>query len=148
MYTLSRNSLKHLNGVDQRLVKIATRAIEITTIDFGISDGLRTIEEQAALVTAGASKTMKSKHLEGKAIDVFAYLNGKARWEAYFYYSICEAFIVAANEINVGLRWGGAWHIDNICSSSLNPKEASLEYIKIRTDEGKQPFLDFPHFEL
>jgi hypothetical protein len=39
------------------------RAIQITTHDFRIQEGLRTRERHAALVARGASQTMHSRHL-------------------------------------------------------------------------------------
>ena len=74
MFELSQRSLDRLQGVDERLVKIVSRAIQITDTDFGVIQGLRTEEEQKALVEKGASKTMKSKHLDGLAVDLMAYI--------------------------------------------------------------------------
>ena len=73
-YKLSSRSVSRLEGVEQELVDVVYRAIELTEVDFGVIQGLRTIEEQEALVAKGASKTMKSKHLEGKAVDLIAYI--------------------------------------------------------------------------
>ena len=62
-YNLSSRSKSRLEGVEEDLVKVVERAIELTEVDFGVIQGLRTMEEQKALVDKGASKTMKSKHL-------------------------------------------------------------------------------------
>jgi hypothetical protein len=50
-----------------------------TKIDFGVICGLRTMEEQRVLVDKGASKTMRSKHLDGKAVDLMAYIGSRGR---------------------------------------------------------------------
>jgi peptidoglycan LD-endopeptidase CwlK len=42
--------------------------------------GLRTMEEQRVLVDKGASKTMRSKHLDGKAVDLMAYIGSRGSW--------------------------------------------------------------------
>ena len=64
-FKLSQRSLDRLVGVDKDLVDVVKRAIEITTVDFGVIEGVRTVERQKELVAAGASHTMKSKHIEG-----------------------------------------------------------------------------------
>ncbi len=58
-YNLSSRSKSRLEGVEEDLVKVVERAIELTEVDFGVIQGLRTKEEQEALVAKGASKTMK-----------------------------------------------------------------------------------------
>ena len=74
-FKLSQRSLDRLDGVKQDLVNVVRRAIEITTIDFGVTEGLRTEERQKELVAKGASKTMKSKHLDGNAVDLMVYVD-------------------------------------------------------------------------
>ena len=79
-----------------------------------ISQGLRTLDEQKELVAKGASKTMKSLHLEGKAIDVMAFVNSRASWELNLYDDLADAIKEAAIIVGVPIRWGAAWHIDDI----------------------------------
>ena len=62
-YQLGKTSLAKLQGVHPNLVKVIQRAIEITGQDFGVNEGLRTVERQKRLFAAGASKTMNSKHI-------------------------------------------------------------------------------------
>ena len=71
-YSLSQRSLDRLDGVDEKLVAVVKRAIEVSNIDFGVIEGLRTVEKQEQLVASGASQTMKSKHIEGGAVDLMA----------------------------------------------------------------------------
>ena len=59
-FKLSSRSLGRLDGVDEKLSNIVKRAIEYTTVDFGVIQGLRSVEEQKELVARGLSKTMKS----------------------------------------------------------------------------------------
>ena len=67
-FKLSRRSLDKLEGVDDSLQAVVKMAITLSdTIDFGVIQGMRTVEQQKELVASGASQTMKSKHLEGKA---------------------------------------------------------------------------------
>jgi len=148
MYQLSQRSLDKLEGVDERLIKIVCRAIEVTDIDFGVIQGLRTEEEQRALVEKGASQTMKSKHLEGRAVDLMAYVAGKGCWELNVYDNIADAVKQVAIEEDVQVRWGAAWNIPDIREWEGTMEEAMNHYIDTRRSEGKRPFIDAPHFEL
>lgn len=113
-------------GVDNRLQKIAHRALEISKVDFGIPEfgGLRTAEEQNALYSRGSSQldgyTKKSNHQSGKALDVYAYVDGRASWEREHMAMVACAMLQAANELGYKLTWGGLW----------------------------SNFVDFPHFQL
>ena len=53
MYSLSNRSLKKLDGVHPDLVDVVKRAIEITEIDFGVSEGVRTLETQKEYLEKG-----------------------------------------------------------------------------------------------
>jgi hypothetical protein len=107
MFKLSQRSLERLNGVDSDLVAVVKRAIELTEIDFGITEGIRTLERQRMLFDDGKSQTMNSKHLLGKAVDVVAYFEGSVTWDKEHYVTISKAFKQAAKELNVPIRWGG-----------------------------------------
>ena len=89
-YKLGKRSLAKLEGVDERMVAVVKHAITVSKQDFSVICGLRTIEEQRALVAKGASQTMKSKHLDGIAVDLMAYCAGD-RWELNLYDEIADA---------------------------------------------------------
>lgn len=55
MYKFSKRSLDNLKGVDERLVKLMEEVLSISPYDFGITEGLRTIEKQKEYVKAGKS---------------------------------------------------------------------------------------------
>lgn len=109
MFKLSKHSLERMKGVDENLVKVVKRAIEITEIDFGISEGLRTKERQRQLVAEGKSRTMRSRHLVGEAVDVYAWVNGGVSWNKKYYHQIADAMKQAAEELDVQITWGGDW---------------------------------------
>ena len=125
-FKFSKTSLERLGGVDVRMQRIAHRALQLSKIDFGIpaSGGMRTPEEQNALFKDGASQldgyNKKSYHQTGKALDVFAYVDGGASWEREHLALIACAMLQAANELGYKLTWGGSW----------------------------TSFVDFPHFQL
>ena len=106
-FQLSQRSLDRLAGVDKDLVAVVKRAIEITEVDFGVTEGIRTLVRQEELFKKGLSKTMKSKHLIGRAVDVVAYVDGKVSWEEQYYHTIATAMKNAATELNVNIKWGG-----------------------------------------
>ena len=148
MYKLSQRSLDRMEGVDDRLVAVVKHAITSTKTDFGVIQGLRTIEMQKALVAKGASQTMKSKHLDGLAVDLMAYVEGRGSWELNLYDDLADAMAEGANAVGCKIRWGAAWHIDSIGQYKGSMEEAMNEYIDLRRSQGRRPFLDGPHFEL
>ena len=88
----------------------ASRAVYLITavrqsgIPLITTSGRRSSAEQAALVAAGRSRTMNSKHLQGKAFDVDIY-----GWDRN---SIPKWFWDALGpwaERSLGLIWGGRW---------------------------------------
>lgn len=148
VFRLSKRSLKELEGVKPELVQVVHTAIELTSIDFGVTQGLRTYEEQRQLVAKGASQTMKSKHLTGDAVDVVAYIGSRVSWELNLYDNIADAFKAAAIEHDVKMRWGAAWHIPDIRDWDGTMQDAMDSYIDLRRSQGRRPFIDGPHFEL
>ena len=147
-FKLSKRSLSRLEGVNPKLVTVVTTAITMSKIDFGVICGLRTIEEQRELVAKGASQTMKSKHIEGNAVDLMAYIGSRGSWEMNLYDDIADAMKIAADEENVSLRWGAAWHINDLREWDSSMQDAMNEYIDLRRGQGRRPFIDGPHFEL
>lgn len=147
-FSLSKKSLAKLEGVDRDLVAVVKYAISVTKIDFAVICGLRTIEEQRKLVASGASQTMNSKHIGGNAVDLMAYIGPRASWELNIYDEIADAMKEGAQQIGVAVRWGAAWHIDDIRKWKGTMEDAMNDYVDERRKQGKRPFIDAPHFEL
>ncbi|MBL4783016.1 MAG: M15 family metallopeptidase [Porticoccaceae bacterium] len=108
-FALSRQSLRRLEGVHPDLVRIVKNAITITMVDFGVGEGLRTVDRQRILVNSGASSSMNSRHLTGHAVDLVAYIGNQVSWDWPLYYKIADAMKTAAFDMDVGLSWGGDW---------------------------------------
>ncbi|WP_295244074.1 M15 family metallopeptidase [uncultured Brevundimonas sp.] len=108
-FRLSSRSRARLVGVHPALIAVVEAAIIRTPVDFMITEGLRTAERQAALVKAGASRTTRSRHLTGHAVDVAALVEGQVRWDWPLYGRIAEAFKAAALDLKTPLIWGGDW---------------------------------------
>ena len=146
-YKLGKGSLSKLQGVDERLVTVVKYAIGVTKQDFSVICGMRTFSEQQELVRKGASQTMKSKHLDGNAVDLMAYCNG-GRWELNLYDEIADAMKEGAASCDAKLRWGAAWTIDDIGEFEGTAESAMNSYIDTRRSQSRRPFIDAPHFEL
>ena len=141
--------LAKLEGLDERLIAVVNSAIFKSKIDFGVICGMRTTKEQEALVAKGASQTMKSKHLEGLAVDLMAYIGSRGSWELNLYDDIADAMAEAAREVDVPIRWGAAWTIPNIAHFDGGTMEDAMNsYIDERRSQNRRPFIDGPHFEL
>ena len=109
MFSLGPRSRQRLKGVHPDLVKVVERAIEISTIDFTVLEGLRTPERQKALVEAGASQTLNSRHITGHAVDLGAWVDNQVDWSWPLYHRIAAAMKDAARQEGVSIVWGGGW---------------------------------------
>jgi len=152
-FKLSNRSYGKLEGVHPDLVAVVERAIELTKVDFGVTYGVRSVEEQEKLVASGRSQTMKSNHLVqdsgyAHAVDVVAYDGSDVVWEINVYDDICDAFKEAAIEKGVAIKWGAAWSEGDIRTYEGTAEDAMNNYIDLRRSQGRRPFIDGPHFEL
>lgn len=119
-------SKRRLRGVDARLISVLNEVVK--HYDLTILEGKRSEERQKELVAKGASKTMKSKHLEGKAVDVAPY--PVPDWEdTYQFIYMAGRVMQEADRLGVTLRYGGDWDMDETVVSD-------------------QTFQDLVHFEI
>lgn len=117
-YRLSLKSLNRLAGVHSDLVRVVVRAIQISATDFGVHEGMRSIDRQRDLYKDGKSKTMNSRHLYGGAADLWIWpldWVDYTRWE-----QMVDAMIRASAELNIPIECGADW----------------------------KTFKDYPHFQL
>ena len=106
---LSQKSLDRLTGVHPHLVEIVKRAADLDTIDFAVLEGVRSTLRQAELVAAGASRTLKSRHLTGHAVDLGAIVAGTLRWDWPLYHKLNTVMQQAAKDQGIRIEWGGHW---------------------------------------
>ncbi len=151
-FSFGAKSRAELNGVDPRLVKIATEALARSSVDFSCNDGCRSIAEQRENVRRGVSKTMNSKHLKqsdgvGHAVDLVPFINGKLRWEWEPIYQIAAVMREVAIEHGVKLRWGGVWDktLNDLPAGAAAMKAAVAAYC---VRHPGPDFIDGPHYEL
>lgn len=149
-YSFGENSERKLKMCHPDLVKILKAAIQVTNVDFGISDTLRSDEDQLKYFLEGKSRIdprdkelrLKSKHLAdeqgyARAADLFCFVKGSPSLmydtEHLSYimgviHTVTE-ILYSAGEITHKIRWGGNWDMDGC----------------IVKDQG---FDDLPHIEL
>ena len=148
-FKLSKRSLDRLQGVNPKLVEVVKLAITVTKVDFAVIEGVRTPAKQLEYYRKGVSQiAVGGKHVEGKAVDLMAYVGDRPSWEIKLYDGIADAMKYAATALNVPITWGAAWHIKDIRSWDGTMQDATDAYAKLRYSQGKRPFIDGPHFEL
>ena len=148
MYKFSNRSKERLATCREPLQQVMNRAIELSVVDFGISEGIRTVERQAELYAEGKSQTMSSKHISGMAVDVYAWVHGGVSWQHKYYFEIADAVKQASLELKIPIRWGGAWHIKDIGTSFFHAQAMYIDYADYKKGLNQTPFYDCVHFEL
>ena len=152
-FKLSGRSLGKLEGVHPVLVDTVKRAIEVSSVDFGVIYGVRSLAEQKRLYEAKRSQTMKSKHLVQEdgyshAVDLMAYDGSNPSWDIVMYDDIADAMKAAAIETGAKICWGAAWQIDDIAKWDGTMEQAMNAYIDLRRSQSRRPFIDGPHFQV
>lgn len=115
--TLSERSTKALVGVHPDLIKVVVLAHDLCLqngLNFIITEGCRTLAKQREYVAAGASQTLKSRHIPGadgfgKAVDFAPLVAGDVSWKWPAFHPIADAFKTAAKTLNTPIEWGGDW---------------------------------------
>ena len=141
MYRFGNTSKTRLSTCHKDIQIIMNKSILISNVDFGISEGERSVKKQLQYFNEGKSKIdgikKKGKHnySPSLAVDIYPYFEGGAKWDNE-HLSYLSGIIHAVSEMlfNNGeithkIRWGGNWDMDGI----------------ILID---QSFDDRPHFEL
>lgn len=113
-HRFSQRSKDRLATCHEDLERVATLALKYSPYDFGITEGVRTIERQKELFDSGKSKTMNSRHLansngDSEALDIAVYIDGKITWEIGYYRKVAQAFFEAAIDLGIQIEWGGLW---------------------------------------
>lgn len=113
----SNLSASNLAGVHPDLRRVFDAALQRTPFDLRVTEGLRSLARQEALVAAGLSRTMNSRHLTGHAVDVVPLWDADAdgvlttaelyNWRAY--HQIAPVIKQVAKELGVPIEWGGDW---------------------------------------
>ena len=147
-FKLSNKSLNKLTNVHPDLVRVVQKAIELSTTDFSVTEGERSLAQQQANVKKGVSQTLKSKHLKQDdgfvhAVDLVPY---PVNWEINAFYPIAHAMQQAAEALNVNIRWGGCWAKLN--GDKRSPMRMVKDYSDARRKVRNKVFIDDPHFDI
>lgn len=106
-FKLGTRSLNRMVGVHPELAFCVHKAIEICAVDFGVIEGVRSMDRQRTLVADGKSKTFKSYHLYGLAVDLVPYINGRYTWEdTDAFVLISAAMREVINQYKLDIEWG------------------------------------------
>lgn len=142
-YSFGERSLKNLNTCHSDLVKVAHAALKYSQVDFGISEGERTIERQQKLYKEGKSKIdgikRKGKHnySPSKAFDFYAYVPGRKDLAFNLTHLMYLVGVITA-EANRLYESGQILH--KIRSGANWDGDGELRY--------DQTFFDSPHIEI
>jgi peptidoglycan L-alanyl-D-glutamate endopeptidase CwlK len=108
----------HLKRVHPDLARVIRRAATMWPHKdqvFFITCSTRTLEEQKKLIAAGASRTLRSRHLPGKtnklshAVDLAVRMGKTVRWDEPLFVQMSKTIKAAAKAEKVTLEWGGDW---------------------------------------
>lgn len=133
---LGQRSLSRLEGVHPDLVRVVKKAAALSSLDFTVLEGLRTVERQKQLLKQGATRTMNSRHITGHAVDLAPMVGVTVRWDWPLYLQLAEIVRSASVSENVPIRWGGTWKLLSAINGPITAKVLS------------RSFPDGPHFEL
>ncbi|RUP39333.1 MAG: hypothetical protein EKK63_10055 [Acinetobacter sp.] len=127
MYKFGKKSLAAIAELHPLLAAVCHEAIK--TVDFTVLDARRGKIEQERAYRAGNSQARfgESAHNYSPAIafDIVPY---PLSWDENKYKPLAKAILAAAKKLNVPLRWGADWDMDDKWSD--------------------EKFLDWGHFEL
>jgi hypothetical protein len=111
MPKFGKRSQERLRGVDSSLVNVLNEAIKL--MDLTILEGVRSKERQRELVASGASKTMKSKHISGEAVDVTPYpVDMESVFGLHRHYYMAGLLRGIGHMMKIKLRSGADWDSD------------------------------------
>lgn len=134
---LTTRDEQRLADVDPRLAAVVRDAALRTRQKFMVVEGRRTLARQQELYAQGRTKpgkvvtwTMKSKHIEGLAVDLAPLdESGAIPWGDFAAFKeIARAIFEAAQVLEYRIRWGADWDQDG--------------------NQRERGETDSPHFEL
>ena len=108
-HEFSQCSENNLKGIHPDLGMIMRKAIKLSPINFGISEGVRSKKRQLELLAKGKSLSNDSRHITGHAVDIFALPNNILSWEFRHYQEIAKIVLELSKEMSIEIEWGGNW---------------------------------------
>lgn len=148
LYFLSQECENKLSKIHPALAEVVRRAQAISDVQFLVIHGKRTKSEQEEFFRKGITNGANSPHLYGTAVDVLPVIKGRISPEAEVADEIATSMKYAAEDLNTPIRWGGAWHVDDVTVYEGLMEDLSMLYLEHSIMEGIRPQLDTGHFEL
>lgn len=111
-FTLTGADERKLAGVNSRLVAVVRGVAFVSPVRFKVLEGVRTKSRQRLLVKQGKSKTLDSRHLIGRAVDIVPLIDGKVSWEWEHFTPIVECAKAVSAHLGVPLTFGYDWGWD------------------------------------
>ena len=108
-FKFGKRSQVKLEGVHPDLVRVMELAISRSSLDFAITEGIRTLEKQKEYLKTGASTTLRSRHLTGHTVDVALFRGKELRWDWPLYGKLASIVKIAAVDLQIPIEWGGDW---------------------------------------
>lgn len=114
----SRVDVDEIHPDLRRVANLATTRLAEAepALSFIVTEGNRGLDRQKKLISIGASRTLRSRHIgsaqrskRAEAIDVAATVDGEVRWDWPLYARVAKAMKRAARDCGVAITWGGDW---------------------------------------
>ena len=106
---LSKLSMERLEGVDERLKAIVIECAARCAFPFNVSEGVRSVEQQREYVRQGKSRTMNSKHLTGRAVDLYPLTMNRKQVDWSRFEELADLMFQVASDQGTEIVWGGHW---------------------------------------
>jgi peptidoglycan LD-endopeptidase CwlK len=119
-FELNQRSLENLRYISpdmQEIVYCASKQkIELNgkPVKFVVYHGLRSEGQQRDMIAKGVSWVNRSRHQDGKAVDVMAVIDNKGTWDHAPYHEIAKAFYACGKKLEKPVTWGGEWRVKDM----------------------------------
>ena len=111
-FTLTSADERKLVGVNSRLVSVVRGVALIAPVRFKVVEGMRTMTRQRQLLKEGKTKTLSSKHLIGRAVDIAPIVDGKVSWDWKHFTPLVSCARAVSADLGVPLVFGYDWGWD------------------------------------
>lgn len=101
-----------LKGVNYKLADFIRQLSHVSPVPFIVTEGARSRQRQKELYKARKSKTLNSRHIIGRAVDIAPVIQGRISWELKHFTPIIEAAKAHAAVSGIELNFGYDWEWD------------------------------------
>ena len=149
IFWLANECEEKLDNIHPALAECVRNAQAISDTQIMVLEGKRNESMHEYLFEKGATQNPTgSAHLYGYAVDLVPVLNGRISLEAEAFDDIAECMKIAARELSIVLRWGGAPHFENWADFEGFVEDITNQYIDRRRERGHRPEVEMHHFEM